>query len=199
MIHRADKEFVERCLDNYVAKTRLVGVAKEPPFEREDGGVPFAMFDGEVDGEGWVQWKMIDSTVTENDIVEIEKMLPGQFPPLFRAFLTTRFTMEIETPHVRLPALPCDNPFGELFSTLRGWATLFSANYVAFAADGNDAGCLCFDFGNRLPDADCPIIIFDHEQLITLGEQLCGAREQTSPLAIPVYDSFRQLLESVCF
>lgn len=198
MIYQADKEFIERCLNSYASKMQLIHVAKKPPFDVRDGGVPPEMFDSDVDAEGWVKWKMLPSTLTENDVVEIEKMLPEQFPPLFRAFLTTRFTMDIETPEARLPALPSDNPLGNLLLQLRGWSALLPSGYVAFAEDGNDTGPLCFDFNNRLADGDCPIVVFDHEHLANLGEELCGEREQVLSYAKPAYASFRELLEKAC-
>src|SRR5437868_10038401 len=120
MIAQADKQFIEQCLDNYASKFQMIRVAKESPFDAEDGGVPPAMFDGEIDAHGWVKWKMLPSNITEDQVVEIEKSLPGQFPPLFRAFLTTRFVMSIEVQDVRLPALPSDNALEDLLLQLRG-------------------------------------------------------------------------------
>lgn len=185
-------------MDSYASKIQLILVAKMPPFDAKDGGVPPSMFDGEVDAEGWVKWKMLPSTLTEDDVAEIEKMLPGQFPPLYRAFLTTRFTMDIETPEIRLPALPSDNPLGDLLMELRGWSALFPAGYVAFAEDANDSGPLCFDFNSRLVNGDCSVVVFDHEHLINLGEEACGERKNVFPYAKLVYNSFRELLEKVC-
>jgi hypothetical protein len=156
------------------------------------------MFDGDVDAQGWVKWKLLPSTLTEKDVFKVEQMLPGQFPPLFRAFLTTSFTMEIESSEVRLPALPSDDPLSELLLELRGWSILFPSNYVAFAEEGNGLGPLCFDFDSRLPDGDCPVVRFDHEQLANLGEELCGKREQVIQNAKPGYASFRELIEKIC-
>lgn len=175
------------------------GVAQEPPLSSKGFGVPPAMFDGAVDSEGWVQWKMLPSTMTEDDVIKIEALLPGQFPPLFRAYLITRFTMSIETRTLRLPALPSDNPFEELLSEMRAWSSLFTSGYVSFARDGNDAGPLCFDFQNRLSDGDCPIVLFDHEHLINLGAEQCGQRKKVTLYAEPVFKSFRDLLETLCY
>ncbi len=201
VIYQSDKEFIEHCLDSYAsninAKDLMRDVAQEPPFLSKESGVPPAMFDGEVDAEGWVQWKMLPSTLTEDDVIKIEAILPGQFPPLFRAYLIVRFTMSIETSKVRLPSLPCDNPFEDLLSELRAWSSLFASGYVAFAKDGNDAGPLCFDFQSRLSDGDCPIVLFDHEHLINLGEDLCAQREKVVPYAEPVFESFRELLKTL--
>ena len=98
---------------------------------------------------------------------------------------------------VRLPALPCDDPLGELKQQLEAWSALLDAGYVAFAEDGNDAGPLCFDFFNRLPDGDCPIVLFDHEHLIDLGEARCREREKVGRYAVPQYASFRRLMEEL--
>ena len=196
MIYRADSEFIEKCLDDFAGKTPLFDFAKKFPFNPENAGVPPEMFDGEPDADGWVRWKMLASTVTEKDLAAIEQRLPGRFPPLFRAFLTARFTMSIENAEVRLPALPSDNPLGELLSTLDACSVLLPAGLVALAADGNDARYLCFDFGNRLPDGDCPIVLFDHEHLINFAEKSGGERRrQMIEYAVPAYASFRELLE----
>jgi hypothetical protein len=58
----ADIEFVRQHMWNRHERYGLPEGAKEPPFDPEDAGVPPAMFDGPVDEDGYVSWKLLPST-----------------------------------------------------------------------------------------------------------------------------------------
>jgi len=82
-----------------------------------------------------------------------------------------------------------------LAQEVEGWCPLLLAGYVAFGESGNDDGPLCFDLLRRSADGDCPVVLFDHDALISLGEANCGVRDLVASYAQPVFSSFRDLLE----
>ncbi len=193
-ITRADKEFIEQCLDAYSAKSDMTFPAKETPNDPEDEGVPEVMMNGSIDSEGYVLWKMIPSTVKERDVTGIEKDLPGPFPPLFRAYLTARHTLGMDD--FDLPSLPSDNPLRELAAVIKGWSVLLPSGYVPFADNaGGDTGPICFDLRQRLPDGDCPVVLFDHDKLNNLSEAELGERRKLERLAKRRYGSFREMMQ----
>ncbi|MFY0564748.1 SMI1/KNR4 family protein [Archangium lansingense] len=189
-----DRRFIENLIADYTATGMMMGVAKEPDADPEDGGVPQAMWAEEVDPEGWVSWKPLPSTVTEAEVRALEKQFGAEFPPLFRAFLTTRFVMDLGGGGVRLPALPSDAPLGELQSMLEAWSPLHEAGYLAFAHDTNDAGPLCFDTQRRREDGDCPVVLIDHELAGDIVHGEPPFREKLEQIAQPAFESFRDLL-----
>jgi hypothetical protein len=197
MISATDRQLVASWLDRCRPRLCPALPAKEPPFDPADGGVPPDMVDGEPNADAWVAWKMLPSTVTEADVAEVERPLPGPFPPLFRAYLTARHTLGMQG--IGLPDLPSDGPLLGLQAALDGWKCLWSAGYVAFLdnAEG-DTGPLCFDLFRRRLDGDCPVVLFDHERLINVGEAGCGHRREVEPLGRRLYISFKSMMEDRC-
>ena len=193
MIDAEDRRFVAECLDTHFASFSMMLPARRTPGDA--GGVPPDMVAGPIDAEGWVPWRMLPSTVAEADVARLEEALPAPFPPLFRAYLTARFTLGMDW--FDLPNLPSDHPLGELETAMNRWPALWDVGYVCFAdnAEGG-AGPLCFDLRNRLPDGDCPVVLFDQERLHGLGEG-CRERDRVEALAEPRYPSFREMLRSV--
>ena len=167
------------------------------------GGVPPEMFDGEVDGEGWVEWKMLPSTLTTNDVSNLESEFDIQFPPLFQAYLLAGFQLFDQIHSSKYEQLifntdvPSNNPLGPIRSLIEAWRPLLSAQYVPFAQWGDGWGPMCFDTENRDDDGDCPIVWMDHELLIPLGTEDCGKRECVLPHVNPLYASYREFFEDV--
>lgn len=147
-----------------------------------------------MDADGWVQWKPLPSTVTEAEVRALEEEFGAEFPPLFRAFLTTSFVMNLEGGDVRLPALPSDAPLGEIQSMLEAWAPLHESGYLAFADGPNDAGPLCFDTRRPREDGDCPVVLIDHELAGDIIDGEPPFREELERIAQPAFESFRDLL-----
>jgi hypothetical protein len=193
MIAEDDRRFVAECLDAHFASFAMMLPARRSPGEVD--GVPPDMVAGPADAEGWVPWKMLPSTVAEADVERLEEILPAPFPPLFRAYLTTRFTLGMDW--FDLPNLPSDRPLAELEAAMNRWQSLWDVGYVCFAdnAEG-DTGPMCFDLFHRLPDGDCPVVLFDQEQLRVLGDG-CRDRAQVEPLVEPRQTSFREMLRNV--
>src|SRR5262249_54711272 len=83
-----DIAFVGSLLDAYAPRASDMGVASQDP---QDAGVPPEMQVGEVNGDGWVEWRMLPSTLSEPDVAKLEEEFAIRFPPLFRAYLLARF------------------------------------------------------------------------------------------------------------
>jgi hypothetical protein len=140
------RERMAALIDRWVAAGRNVYVAKEPPFDPRDGGVPPAMWEREPDASGWVRWRATESNVREEDLARLESALGEPLPGIFRAWLGSRSFGPLETPDVRLVALWSDAPLAELESDVEAWSPLHRAGYLAIG-DASDSGPLCLDLG----------------------------------------------------
>lgn len=195
-----DNGFVGRLLDAYAVGAWRRGVASEDP---ADAGVPPEMQVGEVDAEGWVEWRVLPSTLHEADVSALEAEFGINLPPIFRAYLLCSFHLFDQVrgrrydQQVFMPDTPAGKPLKPLRTLLKAWRPLIGAGYVPFAQWGDCWGPMCFDVVRRAVDGDCPVVWMDHEALIPLGEARFGRREAVSPLAQPLYDSCREFIIDV--
>ena len=193
--------YVNKLLDNYAAaRYPWMGVASQNP---KDFGVPPEMWDGEVNSDGWVAWKMLPSTLKEADIEHLEEEFGVRFPPLFRAYMLARFQL-FDQVHsqkydqlIFMTAVPSRCPLKPLRTLLQSWGALNSAGFNPFAEWGDAWGPMCFDAQERDSEGDCPIVWMDHELLCPLGGERCKQREVVLPLVRPLYLSFQEFLEDV--
>lgn len=167
------------------------------------GGVPPEMFDGDVDDEGWVAWRMLPSTLTNADVSKLESEFAIQLPPLFRAYLLAGFQLFDQVHSSRHDQLifntdvPSHDPLGPIRQLINAWKPLLSAGYIPFAEWGDSWGPMCFDIEKRNPDGDCPVVWMDHELLIPLGPEKCGDRNSVTPHVNLLYDSYRGFFDDV--
>lgn len=200
MTLKDDVEFVAELLDAYAADAWRMGVVAEDP---EDGGVPFAMQVGNVNDDGWVEWRVLPSTVSEEDVSTLETEFEVRFPPLFRAYLLARFHLfdQVRSRRYDHQILMTDTPAGKPLQPIRqhisAWEPLISAGFVPFAEWGDGYGPMCFDSANRAVEGECPVVWLDHERLVSLGAEKCRHREHVAPMAQPLYDSCRDFLVDV--
>jgi hypothetical protein len=189
-----DTMFVGRLLDAYATEACRIRVA---------AGVPPEMQVGQVNPDGWVEWRVLPSTLTEHDVAAVETEFGVQFPPLFRAYLLARFQLFDQVHSRRYDQLifMTDTPAGKAPKPLRkllsAWRPLIEAGYVPFAQWGDGCGPMCFDSGKRGPDGECPVVWMDHEALLPLGPDGCRRRETVLPLAQPLFESCREFLLDV--
>ncbi len=83
-----DIAWVGQLIDAYAVVADRRGVASERP---QDSGVPAAMQVGQIDADGWVEWRVLPSTLSEAELTQFENKCGLQLPPLFRAYLLARF------------------------------------------------------------------------------------------------------------
>ena len=195
-----DIAFVGQLLDTYAAAAWRMGVVAEDP---EDAGVPPEMQVGEVNAEGWVEWRILPSNLSEADVAEMEVEFGVRFPPLFRAYLLSRFHLfdQVKSRRYDQQILMTDTPYGKPLTPLRelmsAWQPLIGAGFVPFAEWGDGWGPMCFDSGQRAADCECPVVWMDHEVLVPLGASQCSQRESVLPFVQPLYGSCREFLSDV--
>ncbi len=196
-VEKVHSERIRALIDRWIAGGRNVYIAKEPPFDPDDGGVPPAMWDGEPDPSGWVRWRAVEPRVLSEDVARIEARIGAPLPPLVHAWLSTCSLGPIETSELRLPALWSDAPLRDLESALDEWSPLERAGYIALGDDADDRGPLCLDLQSRDANGDCAIVAFDQDALLALGAEACADRARVTPLAKPRFTSFAALLDAL--
>lgn len=192
-----DKAWLQSLIGTYFEQMRMqYPLAFHAPAKRlenlgaEDGGVPAAMEDGEIDAEGWVAWKLLPSAVTTADLDALEDEFGLAFPPLLRAFLSTYYHLFGEG----VGEQPCDNPFRSLQNSYH--PLLAACGYLPFAWDPQYAYIRCIDL-EKMPDEDrCPVVQIDHEQLFDLREQEATPQDLQRYMQ-PVSDNLRAYLQMV--
>lgn len=199
MITFDDRQFVENLLDQYAVDAWRRSVSCEHP----ERGVPSAMQVGEIDEDGWVEWRILPSTLGEAEVDTLELDFGVKFPPLFRAYLLARFHLFDQVrsrKHDQLVWMS-DTPHGRPLMPLRGmissWSPLIDAGFVPFAQWGDGWGPMCFDTRLSRMDGECPIVWMDHESLAILGPDKCRNRDAVLPLAKVLYPSCREFLTDV--
>lgn len=198
-----DNAWIGQLLDAYAAAAAPElrnGVASKSPY---DSGVPAAMQVGQINAEGWVEWRVLPSTLTEAEITKLENKFGIHLPPVFRVYLLARFhlfdqvTSRRHDQLIQMTDTPAGKPLAPLLHLLSAWQPLIDAGFIPFAEWGDGWGPMCFDTDRRAQDGDCPIVWMDHEILASLTEQQCRMRKKVLPLAQPLYKTFRELLTDV--
>ncbi len=139
------------------------------------GKLPDAMRDDSIaPSEGWIGWRPIPSTVTDEDLNSLEQETGLAFPPLYRDLLKYQHFVELTERGVGFERhLP-----NKWMHTLR---TAYFSSWprerildVGLLPFGNerfvDAGPVCFDTRQRAADGDCPVVFWDHEWVGTKKE-----------------------------
>ena len=194
-----DREFVGHLLDTYAANAWRRGVASSEP----DRGVPRGMQVGEVDAEGWVDWRILPSTLDETNVTVLETEFGVRLPPTFRAYLIARFHLfdQVQSRHYDQSIIMTDTPLGRPLEPLRGlmksWRPLIDAGFVPFAQWGDGWGPICFDVRKKRADGECPVVWMDHEAIIAFGTAGCRNRELLLSLVRPLHASCREFLIDV--
>ena len=169
-------------------------------------GVPSDMRDGSVDREGWVEWKVIDTTLNESELIELEKQLDCTFPEYLVEYLKSCCQL-LDQVHshkfngqlIFMSCCPSDAPLKPFKDLLNGWQPLLESGYIPFAEWGDGWGPMCLDLESPSTEVsgDYNIVWFDHEEIIPLGKEGCSNRKNIIGFAKPLYDSFKEFFEDV--
>lgn len=195
-----DIAFVGQLLDTYAVDAYRMGVAAKA---HKDLGIPPEMQVGEADDEGWVEWRVLPSTLRQTDVTAVEKEFGVTFPPLFRAYLLARFHRFDQVKsrqydqQIFMTDMPSGKPLKPLRDLLLAWRSLIDADYVPFAQWGDAWGPICFDRAILDADGDSPIVWMDDEALVKLNPKQFWQRGSVLPLAQPLYGSCREFLLDV--
>jgi hypothetical protein len=144
------------------------------------------LISGEPDAYGWVEWKLIRrSEGIDPALVEFEQELGHRLPQLFKLWHSRYYTLDGGIAIVRLPSIPSNDPLRSLRKQGGFLPERLYEMLIPFGTEGMlDAGPLCFDIRNPVPDADWPIRYWDHEWN--------GTEREIGPV---IFSSFGKLLE----
>lgn len=189
-INRA-KEFMRGFFEKLYKK-----LENEKPILLKRLGLPDEMtVEGTKDGDGWAVWKLIPSTVTDDDIAGEEEGFGLKFPNLLKAFLSTYHHCFDEFGS-NMP----DDPFEALDNAFNPQLT--ANNYLPFAWDEEGYFIRCIDLSADSDSDSCPVVQFDHEELLDIlydyeENDETVPREELEELAEQVADSFMDYLNGV--
>lgn len=122
--------------------------------------------------EEYSYWIPIKSSVSENDIIELEALFRHRLPASFLYFLCERHFVEVQLGSYAINFF--SNFPGELTSKFKEiinqlYWTLLERNYLPIA-HVMDYGVLCFDANADVFDNNYPLVILDHESDYTQPE-----------------------------
>ncbi|MHA7966757.1 SMI1/KNR4 family protein [Paenibacillus sp. CAU 1782] len=194
------KEKINRFISSVPSSFRVGESKRIHQLAFEDSGVPADMENSEPDHEGYVEWKLLPSTLVLGDLEVLEEKYGFQWPSLYKAFLTTYFHLinEVRGPDysVLLPEQPSDKPLYEIEYMLRSWEQLLAFGYIPFSLYNDGWGPICFDTVSCGVEADYPIVWFDHEEIFAL-EHDALSRAALEPLAKKLQPNFRAFIDRV--
>ncbi|WP_019420123.1 SMI1/KNR4 family protein [Paenibacillus sp. OSY-SE] len=180
-------------------------------FMSVEENVPDDMRAGEVDEEGWVNWKLIPSTITDEEIRELEAEFSISFPPLLKALLQTYHYIDLHFNNVKeedgykgdcrfieMPAMSSEDRLSNYRFLLQSWEPLLAAGYVPFTECEDSQGPVCFDTLRMDEDGDCPVIWILHDYLHELGEDGSRVRANVLPYVNDIFASFREMIMTLC-
>lgn len=172
---------VARLLDEWaVARSPLITV--EPPE---------ATRVGDLDPDGWGEWRMIPSRVKPGDVDSLESSLGVRVPPFYRALLCCRVVLDLDFGDYTLPAIRYEDPLAGVLTYLRAEV---GPGFMQF---GSARGCgdpLCFDLMSGTEDGDYPIVVFNHDVVPRASWAVHADLRRYAAIVAP---SFRAFLTSL--
>lgn len=194
------KEKFDRFIESMPRGFRTGESKRMNRLELEDSGVPAEMENSEPDHEGYVEWKLLPSTLTLEDVAGLENKYGIQWPSLYKAFLTVYFHLisEFRGPEysVLLPEQPSDKPLYEIEFLLKAWEQLLPCGYIPFASYNDGWGPICFDTMGAETGTDYPIVWIDHEDIFALEDGELS-RATLEPMAKKLQPNFLAFMDHV--
>lgn len=172
-------------VDNRLAEINSTGQMKYPV-------VPTEMAAGPVDDEGWIPWKAIPSTITYEEITDLQDKIGYKLPTLFIDLLLYKHFLELNYQNIRFLPLPSN----EGIHAVRAWVqdqskTLnwLQNGYIIFAFSTDDESYYCFVARQPLhyensPELDYPVVLRDPTNEGIQKDKI-------------IYNSFADLVESL--
>lgn len=192
MTKKENREFMKNFFERYYEKCYnkdkiLVEGVGIPPEMLEDGADPT---------KEWNVWKLILSTVTEEDIKQLEKDLNMPLPECVKAFLSVyhhRFETPIGWNDIKYPF------YGFKIAYTH---QLADNGYLPIAWDGDSIFIRCIDLSNMPNEEKCPVVEIDHELFFDLqydaeSENTLIAKEKLIPLMRTVAVNFYEYLNGI--
>ena len=127
--------------------------------------VPESMQTGETEDD-WKFWRAIDSTVTEEDLEEIEELLGVKPSPQYRELLQHKPFMEVQIGEASIFPHPEGTWKASISEAVFGGypkELLIEKGYLPFA-NYSDWGLLCFGIASPESNGEYPVFRWDHER-----------------------------------
>jgi hypothetical protein len=126
---------------------------------------------GELDRHDRKRWRPIQMNTSRDALEPIYATLPARFPPLYEQLVLSYRWAEVELQSYRLLANPAGPDLSGLLEEMSKdsaiWNNLRTAGYAQFGKGPDiDYDPVCFDFGRRKKNRDCPIVKIDHEEIL---------------------------------
>lgn len=192
MTRDENRAFMKDFFERYYDKFKNEGII----FVKGVGIPPEMLADGADPSEEWNIWKLIPSTVTEEDIQKLEEELHIALPECVRAFLSVyhhRFEDPVGRNDIRNP----------LWGFRCAYTHQLADNgYLPIAWAGDSFFIRCIDLSNMPDEEKCPVVEIDHEPFFDLQfdanqQNRLIPREQLVPLMCPVAENFYEYLNLI--
>ncbi len=129
------------------------------------GAIPEAMRTGEVQDD-WQYWRAINSTVTDEDIQEMERLLGVRISKQYQEILRHKHFIELQIGEASIFPHPVEGWKSHITKAVfAGYPKelLIEKGYLPFA-DYSDWGLLCFRVTAPNADEEYPVYQWDHER-----------------------------------
>ncbi|MGF1924661.1 MAG: hypothetical protein ACQUHE_10820 [Bacteroidia bacterium] len=148
--------------------------------------IPQEMLASPVNEDGWVAWRPIKGTFTEEKYHLVERNFRIKLPKSFIEFHKRYFFLDGDCYLLNLPYSNPNRPLEKLIDVLDNDHARYLADIdiYPFAMEGNDSGFLVFDGRGVESNNEFPIRVFDYMS----SEELDG-------LSAIIFSSFTKLLE----
>lgn len=150
-------------VDAAIAQLRRKNMMKMP------GKIPKAMQDSSIPSlDDWKGWRPVPSTVTDQDLNDLEQEMGLKYPPSYRQFLKYLHFIELTENGVRFERHEVENwsiVLRKVYFNSWPCERVVDSGLIPFGSESFlDAGPVCFDRrGNTSQDGDCPVVFWDHE------------------------------------
>ena len=119
---------------------------------------------------GFARWKPIMEQTPRSELEQLYQSVPGSFPDLYEQLALSYRWYDVDIGQLRLVTSLGPGLIGLQYSITKDrglFDVLTPAGYVQFGKGPDvDYDPVCFDFFRRRPDGDCPIVKFDHEEIL---------------------------------
>ena len=154
------EEKIKEIIDKYLDKSLSKGSNQLP------GKIEKEMTDINQDlSKEWKIWLPINSTVSDEDIREIEGKIKHKLPKDYKIFLKHKHFYNLQISEVSFCSHPINIWKNKLLENIfNGYPNeyLIDKGYIPFA-DWSDWGLLCFNTNLNKNDNNYPIVLWDHE------------------------------------
>jgi hypothetical protein len=175
--------------------------------------VPMDMRNGEVDEEGWIDWKIVNSTITMEEIEVIEQQYEIIYPELYKQFLMAYHYVELQFKNIKegssykgdcafieMPRLLTGEGLSEVISLIENWHPMLLAGYLPFAVAEDGQGPICFDLQSPNEQGDYPVVWVLHDylhQLVDAQQDGEAIRTFLQPYIKEIFPSFEEMARFV--